>query len=518
MRRPRHPRHHFKYFPDLKLVLIVLASWLILLAASSTRPIPSAFGDKAHSPKPADSLVSFSTSTKTKQATQSRVSETFGKLPLYFIENRGQVDARVSYYVQGSDKAIFFTETGLTFVLNGAEPEAGRGGETKAALQPASYSSPSDTAHPAPRTPHSYALKLDFVGARAGGVRPEGEAQTEAVFSYFKGHPSKWIRGLKSYSRVVYRDLWPGIDLVYAGTVNRMKYSFVVRPGADPNQIKLAWRGASEVKLNARGEMEVETPAGGFSDERPVSTQKQEGRQVEVATAYRIEQQSVIGDRPSVIVYGFAVGEYDRSRELVVDPAVLVYAGYIGGSGSDVGFGIAVDSAGNAYVTGTTTSTEASFPDGDGFGALTGPDTTFNGDIDAFVAKISEISITTEADIGVVISPLLGPAQVGSFLTYQITISNLGPEEARGVTLSYTLPSRVTLVDASGTGTCSGNPSVTCSLGTIDPSGYAVVRITVKPLVSGLTIHTASVSADPALTFDPNLFNNSFTRYSTITR
>jgi len=152
MRRPRHPRHHFKYFPDLKLVLIVLASWLILLAASSTRPIPSAFGDKAHSPKPADSLVSFSTSTKTKQATQSRVSETFGKLPLYFIENRGQVDARVSYYVQGSDKAIFFTETGLTFVLNGAEPEAGRGGETKAALQPASYSSPSDTAHPAPRT------------------------------------------------------------------------------------------------------------------------------------------------------------------------------------------------------------------------------------------------------------------------------------------------------------------------------------------------------------------------------
>jgi len=197
---------------------------------------------------------------------------------------------------------------------------------------------------------------------------------------------------------------------------------------------------------------------------------------------------------------------------------VLVYTGYIGGSGSDAGNGIAVDSAGNAYVTGFITSTEASFPDGDGFGALTGPDTTFNGDIDAFVAKISEISITTEADIGVVISPLLGPAQVGSFLTYQITISNLGPEEARGVTLSYTLPSRVTLVDASGTGTCSGNPSAICSLGTIDPGGYAVVRITVKPLVSGLTIHTASVSADPALTLDPNLFNNSFTRYSTITR
>ena len=169
---------------------------------------------------------------------------------------------------------------------------------------------------------------------------------------------------------MVYRDLWPGIDLVYAGTVNRMKYTFVVKPGADPNQIKLAWRGASGVKVNAAGELEVTTPAGGFSDERPVSWQEVGGRQVEVATAYQLEDggskiengsaQSAISngrDPRSSIFYGFAVGEYDRSRELVIDPAVLVYAGYIGGSGADRGNGIAVDSAGNAYVTGYTTPT-----------------------------------------------------------------------------------------------------------------------------------------------------------------
>jgi CSLREA domain-containing protein len=295
----------------------------------------------------------------------ARLNEAFGKLPLYFVENRGQTDARVAFYVQGSDKAVYFTEQGLTFILNNRQP----------ALQPASFnpSAASDR----------WALKLDFVGARAG-ARPEGEAQTEAVISYFKGHPSKWKTGLKTYSRIVYRDLWPGIDLVYAGTVNRMKYSFVVRPGADPQQIKLAYRGASSVTVNSEGQLEVLTPAGSFNDERPVSFQEVDGQQVMVTTAYAL-------DANGADVYGFAVGEYDRKRELVIDPAVLIYAGYIGSSShGDVSASIAVDSAGNAYITGETDATEATFPDGDGFGALTGPDTTYNGGGgDAFVAKIN---------------------------------------------------------------------------------------------------------------------------------
>jgi hypothetical protein len=250
-----------------------------------------------------------------------------------------------------------------------------------------------------PQSVERWTLKLDFVGANPD-VRPRGLDQSAAVFSYFKGSREQWRTGLKTYTSIVYPDLWPGIDLIYAGTVNRMKYTFVVKPGADPGQIKLAYRGADEVKINRAGQLEVSAPIGGFLDESPVSYQEAGGRQVEVATAYRVEDRwpkiedrglriedrrssRAILDPRSSILYGFEIGEYDRSRELVIDPAVLVYCGFLGGAGSDQGRGIAVDNSGNAYVTGFTDSTEASFP------VTAGPDLSYNGaNFDAFVAKI----------------------------------------------------------------------------------------------------------------------------------
>jgi len=273
----------------------------------------------------------------------------FGKLPLQFIPNKGQIEAAVAYYVEGRDKTIFFTAEGLTFSLaNDRGPE-----EASSARR--------------------WVIKLDFVGAK-NGVVPVGLEKSGAIVSFFKGDPKAWKAGLAACSKVVYRDLWPGIDLIYSGTFNRMKYEFVVRPGADPSRIALAYRGTEEVRLASDGRLVIRTPAGGFEDDAPIAYQDIDGTRRGIPVAYDLEAS----------MYGFAVGAYDRSRTLVIDPSSLVYCGFIGGQAADTGAGIAVDGEGSVYVVGTTASSEINFP------VTAGPDLSFNsGSEDAFIAKIS---------------------------------------------------------------------------------------------------------------------------------
>jgi len=315
-----------------------------------------------------------------------KIDRDFGKMPLYFIPNQGQMDARVAYYLQGKDKTIYFTSEGLTYVLS--ERSAGEEiAEKTASEKERLFINPAERELQSRRDQSRFAVKLDFVGANAD-VRPSGEEKTGAVISYFKGKPEEWKAGLPTYSRIVYKNLWPGIDVAYYGTVDKMKYEFVVHPGSDPSLIRLAYHGVSAVEVNGEGRLEVRTPAGGFADDRPVGYQGVNGDRVDVAISYLLEEQSAKDAGPSgdeavtkSYVYGFEVGAYDRTKPLVLDPAVLVYCGYIGGSDDDISYGIAVDSTGNAYVTGRTDSTI--------FPVIGGPDLTHNGYIDAFVAKVN---------------------------------------------------------------------------------------------------------------------------------
>lgn len=175
----------------------------------------------------------------------------FGRMPLYFIANKGQMDGRVDYYVHGKDKSIFFSPGGVTFVLASTEALKLEGAKR-------------------------WVVKLDFVGADRN-VKPQGQDETGSVISYFKGNPDEWQTGLPTYGRIVYRNLWPGIDLVYSGTVNKLKYEFVVQPGADASRIKLAYRGASGVALGEGGRLEVRTPLGNLRDDEPVAYQEKNG-------------------------------------------------------------------------------------------------------------------------------------------------------------------------------------------------------------------------------------------------
>jgi len=208
-------------------------------------------------------------------------------------------------------------------------------------------------------------------------VKPEGRGAKAAVFSVFRGEASQWKTGLRSFGRVVYADLWPGIDLVYRGDVNRLKYAFQVRPGADASLIRLRYRGASRVTITARGALRVETPAGCFEDAPPVTYQVIDGERAAVDSSYAPGPDEVTG-----FSFGFHIGAHDPSRPLILDPAVLVYCGYIHGAYVDHGKAVAVDAAGCAYVVGSSGGSSV-------FPVKVGPGLNFKGVSDTFVAKVN---------------------------------------------------------------------------------------------------------------------------------
>ncbi len=292
------------------------------------------------------------------------------RLPLYFVENRGQTDAGVAYYVSGRDASVYFTQGGLAYVL----------------------------AAPGGSPAKSWSLKLDFVDANPG-ARPVGQELTAAVFSYFRGPRESWKAGLPTFATVAYRELWPGIDLVYTGAEGRLKYTFVVQPGADPARIRLAYRGAHRVEATREGRLKLWTPVRSFEEEQPYAYQEVGGQRVEVAADYTLDEDASSGRRQ----FGFRLGDYDRCRPLILDPVVFSYMGFIGGAGDDQGLGIAVDGTGAVYVSGPTTSTDATFPDT--VGAF---DRTLGGTQDAFVAKVNA------AGTGLVYCTFLGGSSLDS--------------------------------------------------------------------------------------------------------
>lgn len=258
------------------------------------------------------------------------------RLPLYFVENQGQFGPGPAFVVDGGRHALAFGRGGVHVTVSGAGSR--------------------------------HVVRQELLGARP--VDPVGLDPAEARFSYFRGARPEWRSAVPSFTGVVYREAWPGIDVAYAGDTTRLKTTFLVAPGADPSAIRLAWRGAS-TRLRGDGAIDVETPSGSFVDGAPVAYQDgPEGRRP-VAVAHRLHGGTV----------SFAVGPYDTTRPLVIDPEVVVSAGFLGSTGTDGARAVAVDGKGSTYVAGYTTST--------GFPVLVGPDTSHNGGTDAFVAKVN---------------------------------------------------------------------------------------------------------------------------------
>ncbi len=178
-------------------------------------------------------------------------------------------------------------------------------------------------------------------------VMPEGVGTLPAKVNFLIGSdPREWRTGLPAHSSIVYRDLYPGIDAIYRSHGTRLKSDFVVAPQSDPSRIRL--RYSFPVRVDAEGALIVSTGVGDLREEAPVIYQERDGIRIPVKGSYRV--------RPGGAV-GFDIDPYDRGLQLVIDP-VLTYSTFLGGGGLDGATAIAVDSAGNAYVAGWTESTD----------------------------------------------------------------------------------------------------------------------------------------------------------------
>lgn len=263
------------------------------------------------------------------------------KLPTRFEPNRGQTDPRVRFLARGPGYRLFLTRREAVLSLSG--PEA--------------------------------TVRLRPLGANPRARLSAAERQVGTT-NYLRGSArSRSITGVRGYGQVRYHDLYPGVDLVYHGRRGMLEYDFALAPGAEPGDIALALEGVERLSVDRRGDLLMRASGTTIRQRRPHAYQRIGGVARRVPARFRVER----GNRVK-----FAVGRYDRSRPLVIDP-VISYSSYLGGTSLDEGEEIAVPAGCPArcetYVTGTTDS-----PD---FPTVDAPQSTSARLREVFVSKLT---------------------------------------------------------------------------------------------------------------------------------
>ena len=314
-------------------------------------------------------LAIFAVAAHHAHATLGKSQPTPFDRPLLFEPNVGQTDAQVRWVARGRGYQLYFTGDSLTMALRNR------------ASHPAV--SPREPISPAMRHfPDASDAPPSVVQMRLKGSHPweaaEGLERSESVSNYLIGKDRKgWHTNVPNYARLKESEVYDGIDMIFYSHGGDLEYDFEVAPGADPNQIRMSFEGADRIRVDkATGDLLMTVSSGAeLRQSRPRIYQQIGTRRVEVAGRYEILDQNQVG---------FTLASYDRSRVLVIDPAVAFTVFFMGETW-DYANGIALDSAHNAYITGATSSLH--FPLVTGFPSRGLG--SYHGGGDAYIAKVS---------------------------------------------------------------------------------------------------------------------------------
>ena len=268
--------------------------------------------------------------------------ETLGRLPLAFEPNQGQWDPQVRFLARGRGYALFITPGEAVLSMDQTHPFPQGEGSNKAhsPKRPEGFSKLPD--------PKPQVVWMELEGANPKAVW-KGKGRMRGTVNYFTGaDASRWRTRIHPYGRLEARNVYPGVDMVYYGNAGRLEYDFVVKPGADPHHISFRFRGGKVKGVQGNGDLTIAAGDEEFSFKAPVLYQVDGSKRKAVEGRFALK-----GNRR----VGFEVDHYDPALPLVIDPT-LDYSTFLGGTGfDDQGTAIAVDTAGNSYVTGLTEST-----------------------------------------------------------------------------------------------------------------------------------------------------------------
>lgn len=242
------------------------------------------------------------------------------KLPMHFEENKGQTSELVKFLTRGQKYTFYFTPQEIVMDLQNERNV-------------------------------SYALSMQFVNL-SPSCKLIGIEELAGKSHYFIGKDHKnWLKDIPHFSKISYQNIYPGIDVVFYGNQQQLEYDIKVAPGSDPKAIRMKIDGSKDLSVDDNGNLKIQ-----IDSDQNVYMQKPIIYQVRNKEKEYIEGKFVLLANNEI---GFSLGHYDSSKEVIIDP-VFEYSTYLGGTGGDQGLAIAVDSAGNAYVTGSTNS--SNFP------------------------------------------------------------------------------------------------------------------------------------------------------------